>query len=214
MGMTHQPAHIYSQTGFRGRNDDGSEITATWISPINQIWVQVVDEAFRIRFLVQKDLTGGPETVGFQLNFSINDGTFINVGIEGSGTAVEMRATVQPAGYDDGDNCTQQLGASAQFIGTNLGVSEGDDSVSNDMTWPQDSFNTSEAEFEYTILFNSNVVAINDRIELKLFDTVSGATNEFEGGYPEVPIFTVSVGSILRLKGGTARIKGGTIQLR
>ena len=43
------------QIAFRGRNDDGSETTATWIAAQNTNWTQPTGTNFRVRFEVEED---------------------------------------------------------------------------------------------------------------------------------------------------------------
>jgi hypothetical protein len=44
------PGTNFTQVTFRGRNDDGSEVLATWKAAAGVDWNQVEDETFRVRF--------------------------------------------------------------------------------------------------------------------------------------------------------------------
>ena len=65
------PAAVRQQDAFRGRNDDGTEATATWIALINTNWSQAVDVNFRVRFNIhQSSGGGGPLVCQLQYNLA------------------------------------------------------------------------------------------------------------------------------------------------
>jgi len=49
---------IVNQRDFRGRNDDGTESTATWIAAKNTNWTQAQDTNFRLRYAFPKTASG------------------------------------------------------------------------------------------------------------------------------------------------------------
>lgn len=89
----------------RGRNDDGSESTATWKAPEDQDWTQAVDQNFRVRFSVQND-TAAINNLDVQLQYNLNGAGWVNV----TGTSNVVRSSAS-ANVADAANLTQQLTA-------------------------------------------------------------------------------------------------------
>src|SRR5512139_2523990 len=106
----------YDQDSFRGRNDNGSQTTATWKAAANANWTQNVDENFRIRFLVQNtnNRLGSAQTWRLQYN---KGGAGWN-DVTASSSVVKA---VDSANLTDGADTTQQVGAGS-FVADNNGV--------------------------------------------------------------------------------------------
>lgn len=99
-----------SQTQYRGRNDDGSETTATWKANANTDWTQPVDESFRVRFVVQETAGGAENNVTFQLQYNLNGAGWLDVT---TASAVVRGVDTQLA---DTSPTTDQIGGSGSFL--------------------------------------------------------------------------------------------------
>ncbi len=148
------------QDAARGRNDDGSQTTATWKALANTTYSLDKNDAvsglidFRHRFVLQEIGGGGKNNWLEAIQFSKNGGTWTNVG---SGTDVQWTST---SGYADGDNTTQQVG-SGTFVTTNLACTEIDfqgASASPDMA----GFDEFECEFMLRIIAANFTTGVDD----------------------------------------------------
>lgn len=61
------PPPSLDQYGFRPRNDDGSETTATWKAAQNTTWTMAADETFRLRMGI--NATGDFSSKGYKLQY-------------------------------------------------------------------------------------------------------------------------------------------------
>ena len=113
----HTITSVINQSAFRGRNDDGSETTATWKAAENTNWSQAVGENFRVRFELEE--TAGGNTKGaascrnqVNLQYNLNGAGWNNV--SGSSSVVRLVASSQFAGPVQ---CTDQMTTSgASFL--------------------------------------------------------------------------------------------------
>ena len=96
---------VLDQDSFRGRNDDGSETTATWKAAANTNWSQDVDTNFRVRFLYQETAGGNPANLSLQLQYNLASAGWNNV----TGASSVVRSSLS-ANFVDLDATTQQLG--------------------------------------------------------------------------------------------------------
>jgi hypothetical protein len=97
---------------YRGRNDDGSETTATWKAAQNTPWVQAFNTNFRVRFLHQND-TAQILNLDIQLEYSLNGGTYTSV----TATSLVVRSSAS-ANLADAANLTTQLtGGTGTYVG-------------------------------------------------------------------------------------------------
>jgi hypothetical protein len=103
------PSNNYVQKAFRGRNDDGGEIAATWKADKDVDWYQLPDENFRIRFCVQ--LQGAGAWFAGQLFFWWSG----NPGWQNSYQSTSIvRPTLSPH-FVDGIPTTEQLDCDYTF---------------------------------------------------------------------------------------------------
>lgn len=166
-----------SQTGFRGRNDDGSETTATWIAATNTNWTQDTDVNFRVRFLISCDAAS--ITSAYQLQYNRNGAGWNNV--NGSSSVVRSSGS---ANLTDGADTTQQIG-SGTFTADNNGVDDVDGATGSSTFTAGD-----EIETEHCIQIRSADVSDGDTIQLRLvFATGSAAFQQ----YFQTPSITVNV---------------------
>lgn len=169
----------FDQDSFRGRNDDGSETTATWKAAANANWTQGVDANFRVRFVIQ-------ETAGFSLNnfaenleYNRNAAGWVDVTAASSVVVGALSAN-----YADGDDTTQQIGAGT-FIANNNGMVEGDGGPASSKV--PDYAGNDETEFEFCVQIVGADVADADTIELRV--TRGGTVLD---SYTNTPSITVS----------------------
>jgi len=168
------------QAGFRGRNDDGSETTATFKAAQNTNWTQQVDTNFRVRFLMQNSGTTALNNLVAQLEFTLNGGASTNV----TGASTVVRATASP-NVTDAANITQQLtGGTGTFIGL-TGFDEADGAAGgNSLDVPA----SGNFEVEYSIQIRGADVNQGDLIGLR----VTNAGTDFTGSYTQVPSIIVA----------------------
>ena len=167
----------FRQAGFRLRNDDGDEITATWGALLNVDWSQDSDETFRVRFLVEKADGTSPFGTNVALFYSLNGGTYIQTYVDGQ----PLRA-VRPFLSDhvvEDEATTQQLG-SGDFYGGSVNETDCSSAVFS-------AVNGKEYEFEFVVQIRGVDVDDGDEIQLELRQGVS----LFSNGYTETPLITV-----------------------
>lgn len=196
----------FTQDAFRGRNDDGTEATATWIADENTDWNQVIGETFRIRFLVSRLNEGSSQNGSMDLYVSKNAGAYVHVeSTAGTSPAQDVASSTLDA---QGTNTTQQIGVST-YLTANKGVNNNSGFASTDSTtWP--SGTAYEAEMEFSIYLVPSLVEVGDTFDFRVRfnDTV------FSGGYTFTPHITANRIRYVRLKGGTLALKGGTLTIK
>ncbi len=176
MGM---PAD-FEQTAFRGREDDGSETTATFIAALNTDWTQDVDVNFRVRFQATSD-GSDEENIVFLLHRNINGGIFQPV--DGSSIIVRVFSS---SNYTEGDATTEQLAGSNAFLAGEMDdVDGGAGDVNSLIDFPAA---VRDCEVEYCVRIQSGDVNDGDTIQLRLHE--GGAS--FADGYTEIPTITVN----------------------
>jgi hypothetical protein len=99
-------APSYTQANFRGRNDNGNEIAATWKAAADTNWTQKVDENFRVRFVVQETAGISAADKTFQLEYNRNGGGWNDVNAASS----VVRAWASPNVADGADTTGQWAG--------------------------------------------------------------------------------------------------------
>ncbi len=158
------PTYTSDQSGYRWRNDDGSETAATWIELLDtttDIDVSSSNIQKRLRLAISE--TGGAEGsegAGFQLEFSINGGAYTNLTTTSTGVkAYDSSNLVE----EEGGDCTQQISAPDTFVSTNEGIIE---DGSGDFEVAFGGTDTSEAE--YTIEFITADLSDNDSINFRV----------------------------------------------
>jgi hypothetical protein len=149
----------FDQDSFRGRNDDGSETTATWQADANVNWTQVMDQNFRVRFVVQETGESAAADKSFQLEYNHNGGGWNDV----SGASSVVRATASP-NVADGADTTQQVG-SGTFVSPNAGFDEVNGLAGGTSL---DFSGSDEVEVEYSVQIRSADVSDTDTIQLRV----------------------------------------------
>ena len=103
----------YTQAEYRGRNDDGSESTATWKAAANTSWTQDVGENFRVRARVSRATSVADGVFAWQ--YSEDNVAWSNMPPEGTlGVPVRFAAS---ANLTDRAATTQQLGSGTFVAG-------------------------------------------------------------------------------------------------
>ena len=95
----------WEQVSFRGRNDDGSETTATFIAALNTNWTQDSGALFRIRFDILEDAGGAVNNKPFKLQYNLASGGWNDV--DAASSVVQSLASDN---LTDAEDTTQQLG--------------------------------------------------------------------------------------------------------
>jgi hypothetical protein len=149
----------FDQNSFQARNDDGNESAATWQASSNVDWTQIVDQNFRVRFVVQETGDGAAADQTFQLEYNLNGGGWNDVN---SASSV-VRATASP-NVADGANTTQQVG-SGTFVTPNAGFDEVNGQAGGTSL---DFSGSDEVELEYCLQVRSADVSADDTIELRI----------------------------------------------
>lgn len=169
------PASI-DQWEYRGRNDDGSETTATWIAAINTGWSRLPDTVFRVRFGLRNPGTSEWNANGLQLEYRRNGGTWTDV----TTTSTVVRAADGSPANDVGTS--RQLTASGTFA-------DGLYTEDGHIGWPASNIpagGTTEHEFAVTIR-GVDVVA-GDTIELRLTKDDGAALDTYTVAGPAITV--------------------------
>ena len=161
------------QDSFRGRNDDGSESTATWIAAANTNWTQVVDANFRVRFLVQ-EVGGASFVLNSRLQYNKNAAGWNNV----TSTSTNIKAVLS-ANFADDDATTEQMAGPQAFVAGRM------DENGTDMAGI--TILSQDTEVEWCLQIVGTDVANNDSIQLRVTD--AGVTLNT---YTNTPSVTVS----------------------
>ena len=204
--MGHAVLITLSQDGFRGRNDDGSETTATWIAPIDTLWTQELGTTFRLRFLISRLAESDNGTQSLGLFESYNEGSFLFV----STTTDSKTKPAATSNFDDQDDSTQQLGSATYAQSDNNCMGEGGSFArGGSFTWTGNAGAVTEMEVEYCLTIPPGLVSNGDTIEYRVRKTQLA----FTGSYNSVPILVIRKESH-RIQGGTISLRGGTIAVR
>ena len=149
--MTHVSA-TFTQNGFRARNDNGSETTATWIAALNTNWSQNVGVTFRFR-VEALETAGGSTGQSLPLEYQLNGGGYALVG---AATPIQFATSGTVA---DATATTQQIG-SGTFL---AGEFDSDGAVASVSFAGND-----RSEMEFCLTIDSAQVANNDTIDLRI----------------------------------------------
>lgn len=186
---------VLFQTGFWGREDDGSESTATFKGSQSSNFSQAVDTKFRVRFLVDEQNSKAWSGVSFNLYYQINGGGY---------SAVTDTSPIQytsSLNYTSGTNTVSRLsGGVGTFLSGNAGMVHSTATVTNSGGINQ------YFEAEYCLLIDSAQVTNGDTINLEIY---SGATAM--DSYPSVPTITVSETTIYQQSNAGSETDSGTL---
>jgi hypothetical protein len=205
-----------SQTAFRGRNDDGTETTATWKADTDVIWEQPTDEIFRIRFLLQREGQGTGANGYLSLWASHNEEAFQLCARNDDWGPETVVQPLLSANFENYDDTTQQIGSDPQYQPLNSSMSDGEDfglAYGNNFTWPA-SGDTYEVEAEFALQIIGASVYPGDTLEFR----VRFLDQVLVNGYPSIPILVVppvsGVDNALKIKGNPLRLKGSSLIIK
>ena len=183
-------AYSLDQTNFRGRNDDGSESSATWIAAVNTDWTQDVDANFRVRFSWKSGADSG--TPHPQLQYNLNSGGWNDV----NATSSVVRSSASP-NESDGALTTQQISSGTFFWNVFDEVDGFGSAVFN--------FSNESMEAEYCVQIRSGDVADEDTIDLRVVG--QGSVGTVFDTYTNIPTITVNEA------GGDVSVNATTVAL-
>lgn len=170
----------FDQDSFRGRNDNGSETTATWKDTANTNWSQRMDENFRIRFLVEELDDVEDLDVQFQLQYNRNAAGWNDV----NGASTYARSSAS-SNFADGDTTTEQLNGPGTFITNNNGMDE-TEGLAGGTGMDFTTTANQEVEVEHCLQLRSADFAKGDTVQFRL---VKEADITF-GSYTNTPTIT------------------------
>jgi len=199
-------APTFTQDAYRGRNDDGSEATATWKAGLNELWVQQVDTTFRARFLVSRPSEASDQNGRFAVWVSHNGGAYEECNSTVGTSPVEDIASGSLDAQDS--DTTQQLGSGTYLVNNNGVNNNNGVAKTGSAFWALGT--AQEADMEFSLQIVGSRVSPGDTLALKLYfnDSV------LAGGWTNYPTLVVPNPPGTILSGGTIAIKGGTLKLK
>lgn len=160
------------QTGYRFRNDDGSETSATWKAARDTPVTQPSATPFRVRF----EVTGSGVATDWQLMFSRNGGAWTPV----TATSATVQSVLSP-NVTESQATTQQMGGSGTFVAGSVTESDG---YLGTVTFPTGGI----CEFECVVQLVAATAVNGDTVTLKL---AQGNWADLAGGYAQTASLTV-----------------------
>lgn len=152
----------FDQDSFLGREDDGTETTATSIAAINNNWTQLVNVNFRPRFLIQETGTTAIADRRFQLQYNLNSEGWNDV----TGSSSVVKASLSD-NFADGDVTTEQMAGAGAFVAGEMDEVNGD---AGDISAGIDFGASNDTEVEYCCQIVGGDVADTDTIELRVIE--------------------------------------------
>jgi hypothetical protein len=211
------PGIPLSQTAWRGRNDDGTEITATWKAGVERIWQQPTDEIFRFRFLIQREPAPTAANGYLSLWVSHNKEVFQLCARNDDYGPETVAQPLLSDNFEEYDDTTQQIG-SELFQPLNDCMSDGEEfglAWGDTFTFPKSSGAPYEVEAEFALQIIGASVSPGDTLEFRC--RYLGLPLPL--GYPSVPILVIpgdvaGTDTRLRIKGGPVVLKGSSLIIK
>ncbi len=168
-------AVAWTQVSSRARNDDGTQVTATWKSAAGSNWKQSPGQKFRVRFdISETGTTSG--TIAGQLRYSKNAAAYTSV----TGSSAAIKA-VSSANVTDG-TATTQIISSGTFVAGSTDTVDGLCAATGTMA------QSTHTELEFCLQLVDGGVADGDTIDLRVYVSPTTAL----GTYTFTPRITVS----------------------
>jgi len=104
---------VLVQNAWWGRNDNGTETTATFKGAQGSNWTQDVDTKFRIRFRIQETAGGAAANRIFQLQRNLAGGGWVDV----TGSSLVVQSVDSTTVADAATTTTQMTGGTGAYIG-------------------------------------------------------------------------------------------------
>lgn len=178
-------APFLNQIGFRARNDDGTETTATWKAGGNGPWTQNTNENFRVRFVIDETASVAENNVQLQLQYNRNSTGWVNV----TGSSSVVRA-VDSTNVSEEQATTRQLGSgSGTFFTGAMDNLDGLLGTNNQIDFTADGL----TEIEFCLQLVGGTVLAGDTIQLR----VIRSTPQVLEAYTQIPTITVGGASVL-----------------
>src|SRR3990167_3159419 len=176
--MTTMVNPTWTQSDYRGRNDDGSQTTATWkTAGNNTAFSQVIDTIFRIRLRITETAGANQNnTPQFKLQFQKNGGGYVDVAAQGATTDAVRYAD---SSLTDDIVTTQQIGKGSFEAGR---IDE------NGAHTALGSMSSENTEMEWAVEIYSGQVVGGDAINLR---AVLADGTLLNGGYTNTPEISV-----------------------
>jgi hypothetical protein len=163
MGAPVQPS--FTQTSFQFRNDDGGEISATEKENPNTNTTEKPYKIFRCRFSISQTVSNANQnlTRAYKLRYALNNGTYIDVGAQGSATIIR---------YANSSNITDNEATSnILLISQNTFVSGRVDENGDTGTITFISGALSFTEVEFVLELYGGAINQTDNLDLRVFET-------------------------------------------
>lgn len=168
-------AVAFTQVSARGRNDDGTQVTATWKAATGTNWTQRMDVPLRVRFDCSETGTTAATLAG-QLQCNLNGGAF--QAVNASSTIVKA---VAGANSIDGVATTQQI-SSGTFVAGSCDAADGLCATTASIA------QNSHTELEYCIQFVSANMSAGSTVQLRVVRSTATAF----GTYTFTPTVQIS----------------------
>jgi hypothetical protein len=168
MGM---PPGGWTQSAFRGRDDDVAINSSTFTHALNTDWSQDVDADFRVRYVIQ-ETDGGSGDESFKWEYNRNGTGWNDV----SGTSPLQWSS--SSWYSDGQATSQVIG-SGSFV-------TGEGSEEDNEAGPSTFAGNDETEHEGVFTIDSAQVSNGDTIDLRMVEIDGTAI-----AYTNTPTITV-----------------------
>lgn len=110
-----------TEMSWRGRNDDGDEDGATWITTADTAWTQRTGQTFRWRANLAAGAAGSGATLGCQAQYQLNGGSWTNIT-----TSSSVVKGVTSSFVADGTTCTEQMAGAQDYDPGNGGTVSAD----------------------------------------------------------------------------------------
>lgn len=170
-------AAAFDNTGFRYRNNDGSETAATWVFVVDTDGELDTDTTYRMRIEITETAGNAANGVTIQWEYNLQSAGWNDITISSS----VAKAVTSGGNFTEGDDATQQLGGGGTFVSSNSAMTE--DGLTT-------SYNHGASELAETELCFQIVGAdVSDADTLELRATVVGEANS----YTTTPSITVNV---------------------
>lgn len=169
----------FTQNGFRGRNDDGNETTATWKATQGTDWTQKVDTNFRVRFQMQEGAACAGANIVWRLQYNLAAAGWVDC----SASSIVVRASAS-ANLADAGNLTDQLTGGT---GTFMGLTGFDEVDCNAGGASMDVAASGHAEAEFCVQIRSAAVTDGQTLQLRVTNAGTAIA-----AYSSTPTITVS----------------------
>ena len=176
------PMFNLDQSHFRFRNDDGTEITATWKQDQDVDETILVDTIFRVRFVLD-ELEAVAGTDDSRLQRDLNAAGFVVVS---DTSAVIQAADSADAGVNDGDVTTDIIGGTGTFAAGEIMSSETTGSLETNTATSYAA--SGHSEHEVVIQVIGADVNDADTIDLRLVNKM----DQLYDNYGQIPRITVN----------------------